>query len=445
MPSPPIHRRSPDTPNSGSETGVFDSLLAILLNEKQLDPEDRVATLLQNSRMAQALAEQIDRENVAADPLSRLLPESRAKRWALFITFWTVVALVSAAYFWTWRRMAGLTELWTWPMLIVAKVLVWYVWALVTLLILKLGRKFRPEGTSWLRWGLIHLGFSIAIVGLYMIYYTVSLLSLRSASLELESLSANFGLLSSWHQSFFFLAYWAIIGIDYALDYYRRYRERELRTMQLERRLAQAQVDALRAQLQPHFLFNTLHMISTLMHRDAASADRMLTKLSDMLRMTLKNVDRQEITLNEELELTRLYLEIQRSRFKDRLQIEVAVPSELYDAQVPNLLLQPLVENAIQHGVAPHSNQALVRIAAVRSNGSLTLTVEDNGPGLPENWSLETSRIGLTNTRERLRQLYGENYSFELASRPEGGVAAVVRLPLVTAAAASTPPNNGDE
>jgi MFS family permease len=246
---------------------------------------------------------------------AQYIPDVRWQRWALVIAGWTAIALISAVYFYVWRRVGDQPVLWSWPMLIVAKLCIWYCWAALTVLIVKLGRWIPFERESWLRWGATHLALSIVIVVGFMLYYTVAMFALRSIAESDTSFMRMFGILSSWHQSFYFLAYWAILGIDHAIRYYNRFRDRQIRAAELERRLAQAQLTKLKAQLQPHFLFNTLHMISGMMHKDAKAADRMLTKLSDLLRLSLKIAPKPETSLREELEITQIYLEIQRARF----------------------------------------------------------------------------------------------------------------------------------
>lgn len=166
------------------------------------------------------------------------------------------------------------------------------------------------------------------------------------------------------------------------------------------------------------------------MHSDIQAAEKMLTKLSDMLRLSLRQMQDQRIPLKKEMELIRLYLEIQQARFRDRLEIKIDIDPSLLDALVPCLILQPLVENSIRHGVVPYSEPAQVSISATRKNGSLEMRVTDTGPGLPRNWTDNSENgIGLSNTRERLKQLYGDRQSFELRNRPSRGVEAIIRVP----------------
>jgi LytS/YehU family sensor histidine kinase len=226
------------------------------------------------------------------------------------------------------------------------------------------------------------------------------------------------------------LTYCAILCISLALDYYRRYRERELRAYQLEARLAQAQLQVLKMQLHPHFLFNTLHAISTLMHRDVEAADRMIARLSDLLRISLETVGVQEVPLKQELELLEKYLEIEQTRFQERLGVKLEIEPETLDARVPNLILQPLVENAIRHGIIPRATPGLIEIHARRDNGTLQLEVRDNGRGLPaaEEGTMKEG-LGLSNTRARLKQLYGAEHRFSLCNNPAGGLVVSLTIP----------------
>jgi len=218
----------------------------------------------------------------------------------------------------------------------------------------------------------------------------------------------------------------AIVGIAHAAFYYTETQERALHEAQLETRLVEAQLQMLQRQLHPHFLFNTLHAISTLMHRDVQAADRMLARLSDLLRLTLDSIARPEIRLNEELEFLEKYLHIEQVRLGDRLTVEFDVDPEVLDATVPALILQPLVENAIKHGVAPHGRPGRVAVGARRDQDMLVMTVDDSGPGPSERAMAALSTgIGLSNTRARLTHQFGSRYRFEFQRHPEGFTALV--------------------
>ena len=189
----------------------------------------------------------------------------------------------------------------------------------------------------------------------------------------------------------------------------------------------------LEMQLQPHFLFNTLHAISTLMHRDVQGADRMMSRLSDLLRLTLDNGDEQEVPLKKELEFLEGYLEIEQIRFQDRLTIKRDVDPEVLDARVPNLILQPLVENAIRHGIEPRLGPGVVEISCHRSNGRLEIRIRDNGPGIPKaSQGRFKEGIGLSNTRARLEQLYSKSFHFNLETPANHGLSVTLSIPYQT-------------
>lgn len=223
------------------------------------------------------------------------------------------------------------------------------------------------------------------------------------------------------------LSYLVVVAVWHAVDYYRRFRDRELRASQLESQLTRARLQALEMQIHPHFLFNTLNSISELMHEDVAAADRMIGRLGSLLRMTTDGAGTQEVTLERELEFLRAYLDIERIRFQDRLSVQLEAEEGALDALVPNMILQPLVENAIRHGFASRSAKGRVTVTAVRSGASLRMEVRDDGAGLSARGVRE--RVGLRNTRTRLLQLYGEAQRFEVASAPGGGTLALVEIP----------------
>ena len=206
-----------------------------------------------------------------------------------------------------------------------------------------------------------------------------------------------------------------------------------MRTSQLETQLAQAQLQALKMQLHPHFLFNTLNSVSELMHQDVNTAERVITRLSDLLRMALENIGVQEVPLRQELDFVQGYLDIEQLRFQDRLHVDLDIAPETLDCRVPNLLLQPIVENAIRHGTAKSAGQGLIRIFTRKISDRLLIVVSDNGPGLATNGNGKTSAanfgIGLSTTRGRLEFLYGKEQTFVLNNLPEGGLEVRISLP----------------
>jgi signal transduction histidine kinase len=230
-----------------------------------------------------------------------------------------------------------------------------------------------------------------------------------------------------------FLAYLDVLLAGHAIHYARDARSKQVRASRLEARLAEAQLDVLRMQLHPHFLFNTLNTISALMHRDLRAADRMLALLGDLLRDSFEKIKAQEVTLKQELGFLEKYLEIEKTRFRDRLIVETAVDPLVLDAEVPNLILQPLVENAIRHGIARRREPGRIRLEAFRDQDRLELRVKDNGPGLPgEGATGSRGGVGLANTQARLRQLYGTAHRFELITPDDGGVEVALSIPLRT-------------
>jgi two-component system LytT family sensor kinase len=224
------------------------------------------------------------------------------------------------------------------------------------------------------------------------------------------------------------LIYWGIVIAQHAFGYYWKLHEREIQTAELETRLTGARLQALQMQLNPHFLFNTLNAISSLMHKDVEAADRMIAQLSDLLRYTLESTGEQEVSLRQELDFLDRYLQIQQARFGDRLTVNRKIALETLDGRVPNLILQPLVENALQHGIAPHARSGRIELRAQRQGDRLQLEVQDNGGGLSKQ---KPSRegVGLANTRARLQQLYGANQCLELADAEGGGVVVRVSVP----------------
>jgi two-component system, LytTR family, sensor kinase len=311
--------------------------------------------------------------------------------------------------------------------------LVWALWVALVPVALWLRRRFPFEGTALRR---AFPGHLLAVVILALLHaatgFVITELITRGGIVAPRQLWVP-RLLASWllNLPFCALFYGLVLGIASALDYYRQFRERELRASQLETQLAQAQLQMLKMQLHPHFLFNTLNGITGLVRdNDNAAAVQMLVGLSDLLRQTLDNAGKQEVRLSEELEWLELYLKLQQMRFSDRLQVRVEVTPETLDALVPNLITQPLVENAIRHGLAPRAAPGTVALTAQRMNGRLELRVCDDGVGLPAHWQLESAQgLGLANTQARLRQMFGTDFELDIQNRAQGGVEARVSIP----------------
>jgi two-component system LytT family sensor kinase len=312
-----------------------------------------------------------------------------------------------------------------------------YCWFLLSPLVLWLGRRFPLEQGHWVRWTATHLALSIV----------VALVELTSESAILRGIGVFPNIMTSYVATLLFLlvigfhqavlTYWIILAIQFAFGWYRRYEERkqealrlELRSSQLESQLVQAHLNALKMQIQPHFLFNTLNAIMVLVRQQKGrEAEEMLSRLSDLLRCVLDDVNAHEVPLRRELEYLQLYLAIEQVRFQDRLKVEVAWDPEVLDAAVPHMILQPLVENAIRHGIGRSSTAGKVRIRAHRANGMLEMKVEDDGPGLVAGSKEQSHGIGLANTRARLNELYGDAAYLSIEDREQGGVVATVALP----------------
>lgn len=232
------------------------------------------------------------------------------------------------------------------------------------------------------------------------------------------------------HQGF--LVYWGTLIAAHAFEYYRQLQAGKTRTAELASQLSQAQLAALKMQIQPHFLFNTLNSIAALLHKDIEAADRMIARLSDFLRITLKSSESSTVTLDQELGFLKTYLEIEKIRFQERLRIKIEISPDTLDAKVPNLILQPLIENAVQHGTARQTGTGNLEISAARENDRLIIKIGDNGPGLPDNWNLKrkSGGVGLSNTRARLEQFYNNDFSFDILSNAgSNGTTVVVNVP----------------
>ena len=227
--------------------------------------------------------------------------------------------------------------------------------------------------------------------------------------------------------------YWAVIAVGYNLEIYHRYKNEEVKAAQLEARLVETELKALREQLRPHFLFNTLNTISVLIReKKNDEAVTLIARLSSLLRMTLDNTRLQEVTVREEMDFLARYIDIQKARFSDRLEVGIAIEPAAMEARIPNLLLQPLVENAILHGIAPKSGPGRVDVTGRVENGRLHLEVRDDGPGLPVAAKPAREGVGLANTRERLAKIYGAEGKLVLRSEPGRGVAVQIILPCRT-------------
>jgi len=318
----------------------------------------------------------------------------------------------------------------------------WIIMAALTLPIPYLSRRFRLERATLARRLPLHIGFAAAYGLLHLGLTGLAGLGVREIMMPGKSAGLDVLLESFWYLLRFyfvleFVAYFAILGAFHALYYYREFRARELAASRLEASLAAARLGALRSQLNPHFLFNTLNTISSLaLAGESEAVTETLGRLSELLRYALEVEPGQQVPLERELEFTDGYLDIQRARFADRLTVEREIAPDTLQALVPTMLLQPVVENAVVHGIAGRTGPGRVRILTHRFGDTLCLQVDDTGPGFAPG-STECDRpagggIGLSNTRERLRQLYGDAFRLECGASEAGGASVRISLPFRT-------------
>jgi signal transduction histidine kinase len=299
----------------------------------------------------------------------------------------------------------------------------WYVFALLTPTIFRLANRFRLDGPQWIRSAGIHglcaLSFSV--------FHCACMIAMRltlwpnggKAPLVAWTTYVQRRFLENLDWSL--MVYTTIVGVSYALTYYRETQARALKEATLETRLVEARLRTLEAELHPHFLFNTLHAISSLVHTNPDAADRMISRLSDLLRLTFDRSGAPGISLQDEIEFLQKYLEIEQTRFHDRLTVKFDIDPETLDAEVPRMILQPLVENAIKHGVSPKPGNGLVQIAARRQGEHLWVEVSDNGVGLSAGARAQLRNgVGLSNTRDRLECLYGAAHRIEFSDGAKG-------------------------
>ncbi len=303
------------------------------------------------------------------------------------------------------------------------------VWAALVLPAFAFLRRWPLDGENrLLRWAAFA---PLVLILVFLGLWAAFTISLMSEGKPWAAVSADYwphlGRFFTLYFHFYFLTFLSVLLVYHATVWRNRFRDRELLTSQLEAKLFQAQNQALRMQLQPHFLFNTLHSIATLMHSDVEAADRMVARLGDLLRKSLERNGDQETTLAQELEFLGAYLEIEQVRFQDRLRVSIEVPDEVKAALLPTFILQPLVENALKHGFSKRGEGGLVAVRARREGDSLRLEVQDDGDGPP---ARHRDGIGLASVRDRLRLLYGDRASFSFQGLPERGALAAIRLPL---------------
>lgn len=342
------------------------------------------------------------------------------KLLVLYLTAWTLLALLAASQsIFTYSTTTGRANV---RAVLEITSIAWYSWALLAPGVLWLASRY-PLGQRWVQRLLLHVAA--------MVVFAILAVTLNRAGRLLlgYALPRPFPVEVMNNIHTHALTYWILVGIAHAAAYWRHARDRELAAAELAAELASARIDALRMQLHPHFLFNTMHAISSAVREDPEAAENMLAELANLLRTTLERPPTQETPLHEELAFIERYVGIQRVRFGDRLQVGFDIEDRVGDALVPSLILQPLVENAIEHGIATRRRGGRLELSAVARGNTLELRVADDGPGLADG-DLPVERVGLRNTRDRLMHLYGAGGRLELRNRPDGGLCATVILPL---------------
>ena len=354
-------------------------------------------------------------------------------RWYWVVALWLGFGLFDSTQTVFVMHAEGMHHFW-WR-LFFTNVLAWLPWMLATPIAFRLDYKFptlhwkRPE--FWIS----HLAACMSINVATAAWVALLEEALNPYALDpgpdpfTQLLRRKFfsGILTS------IILYGLVLLVAHIAETQRRFALQQAETARLNEQLSKAQLNALRRQIEPHFLFNTLNAIAGLVRerRDEAAVS-MIAELSDFLRRVVNDSDRQQVPLAEELEFTRKYLDIQKVRFADRLEFSVDVPGELMAAQVPSLILQPMIENAVKHGIAKRIQGGAIRLAAARSNGTLTLRIYNDGPSLPSEWEQNKTGIGISNVRTRLESLYGNGFELNLRNQ-RGGVEASVSLPYTTA------------
>lgn len=362
----------------------------------------------------------------------QLAVPSEPPRWLWIAAIWFAVGLIDATQNVFTMRAEGMHH--NWVALFATLLLDWVPWAVATPWVVRLGRQ--SAAWQWQRllpW-FANLG-ACAAIGVVSAAWTAFLETLLNPY-ALTPAPDPFRIL--WRHNFFggllayLILYSAILLVGHILDSRQRLAQQQTETARLNEQLSKAQLEALRRQIEPHFLFNSLNAIAGLV-REKRSDDAIHTiaQLSDFLRRVVQDSNRQQVSLGEELAFVQKYLDIQKVRFADRLQFTLDIPEQLLPAQVPTLILQPMVENAVKHGIANRVQGGAIRISASRLNGTLTLNVYNDGPSFPIDWEQTGTGIGIANVRTRLQTLYGNAFALTVANQKPCGVVVSLSLPSI--------------
>ncbi len=354
------------------------------------------------------------------------------RKFLLLFVCWTALGLFEGARLYFDANVNS--QIYTWTQTISWGLSDWYLWWALSYLIIRVTKKYGFADRMWPRNLAIHLVVAVFMSLLEIFLDAVAIYALDKLfyhqigpGVTISSLYVLF-LRQMFHTAV--LIYLLIAFVVAATSYYKQYRSEELRLASARTALVQAQLEALKSKLQPHFLFNTLNSISALVRDNPDAADRMIARLSELLRIALDNEGRQTLPLRQEIDFLKRYLEIQQIRFEERLTTEFNIESDALDALVPNLILQPLVENAIKHGISNQKDGGRISVSARRNSEQLLLEISDDGPGVRSAQEIEASSgLGLRNTRERLLQLYADRQSLRFSAPSEHGMTVTISIP----------------
>ena len=360
-----------------------------------------------------------------------MLTRPGMKKWFLYAVLWMVLAFCFAIQAYIAYALRGNRA--SWLPLFAWEGTSWALWGILAPFIFSFSRRYPlVKGrrrhhlalyvVAALLFSIVHLFLNVTLDSLAMRFFSEPYGSFS------EALQANFFSRITWR--IFLFATIAVAGHGWEAQ--RRYKKEEQKSSELQMQLVQAQLQALKMQMHPHFLFNTLHSLSELMYRDIRAADELVVRLGEFLRMTLQNSGENQVPLSKELDFLRCYLEIEKVRLQERLDVIFHIDPATLNLPVPNLLLQPIVENAIRHGIAPRAEGGKVEISAIPVASMLRIEILDNGPGYSVTKTLEScfqKGLGLANTRERLEKMYGTNQRMSVQNAPEGGFVVSLEIP----------------
>jgi sensor histidine kinase YesM len=377
-----------------------------------------------------------DRYSFGKDINGILMRKFNLQRILIFSAGWILLAFLFSGLTYFSNAQGARPRPFEWKNVFLSQAII-YSWAILSPLIVFFAKRFRFEQRSWWRLLPAHL---VAAVVFLLLHTAIHSIFVKIVDPPLVTESGDF-LASTLRITIMRWAvdlpmYCFLLSSIYVVDFYRHFQAEQLKSSELKAALATSQLNALKMQIHPHFLFNTLNSISALMHEDVKAADKMVARLGDFLRTTLENSGDDEVSLKQEIDFVGRYLEIESVRFQDRLAVRMNIDPETLAARVPNLILQPIVENAIKHGISQQTKAGSLIISSKRHEDRLQIRVEDSGPGLqPSNENgngSKTGGIGLGNTRARLAHLYEENYRFEIKNAVPHGVIVTLEIPFET-------------